>query len=116
MIQAKLYQIPCFETGKFALHAEQITAGPDERQLGNSSCGLELGLSLTELARGGQGIHRDRQVPSKPMLPCLLILEGLQGCASSGLVLMHTGWWAEQQRTLAPRSSGPESNSSLATL
>lgn len=59
---------------------------------------------------------RDRQVPSKPIFPCLLILEGLQGCASSGLVLMHRGCWAEQQRTFAPRSSGPGSNSALATL
>lgn len=85
MIQAKLYQIPCLETGKFALHAEQITAGLDERQLGNSSCGLELGLSLVELARGGQGTDRDRKAPSKPVFPYILIVQsqtGLQGCAS----------------------------------
>lgn len=66
MIQAKLYQIPCLETGKFALHAEQITAGLDERQLGNSSCGLELGLSLVELAQGEQGTETERS----PASPC----------------------------------------------
>lgn len=69
MIQAKLYQIPCFETGKFALHAEQITAGQDERQLGNAACGLELGLSLAESSWEGQGQAGTESSPASPPSP-----------------------------------------------
>lgn len=123
MIQAKLYQIPCFETGKFALHAEQITAGPDERQLGNSSRGLRLGLALAELAPGRA---RDRQGQTGPWKAHLSLPSNLPsptraaGCASSGPVQMHRGWgWGrgrEWQKTLALRSSGLESDSAFATL
>lgn len=83
MIQAKLYQIPCLETGKFAVHAEQITPGADERQLSGSSCGLELGLSPAGLAQGGQGTNWDRKVPSKPALPSFPIVQSQPGLVGS---------------------------------
>lgn len=95
MIQAKLYQIPCPETGKFALHAEQITVGPDERQLGNSSRGLELGLSLAELAREGKGQPGTERPPDLPS-PA----QAAGGASSTRDPEAQRGW-AGRCRTLA---------------
>ena len=66
------------------------------------------------LGGAGQGRATDRQVPCETVLPWFLIFQaqpGLQGHASGGPVPKHRGWWAEQQRTWAPRSNGPGSGS-----